>query len=400
MSSTPSCQAKNASTSASSSACLLTGLPTPWPARPSWCSRTGRSSWSPDAALQQRRHLAGVQRVDPGVALGRGEQHRRVAGAVDHVVVRRVGVQPGELLGDVGVAVLVGPQPGDEELREAHHVEQRHARTTRRGHRSGRCVRAAPTSSPPFEPPVDGQPLARRAARSPTSQSAAAWKSSNTFCLLARRPAWCHASPCSSPPRRPATAYSAAGRAPRRDRRRPRRRLGDGEAAVAGEDQRRVGADGSTSARWMRNSPISVPSSDGYVTCSTTSVGGTDVGRRRRRAPPLAAPSSTRRYTAGGASNVAERDERRAGRRGRRRATAPRPSPEVGDRWRRPRPVGRTTPRSVSTAVASRRPRARRRRADRARRARRRARARSSASAGRGRRAVRRRPGRSARRAS
>jgi hypothetical protein len=36
-------------------------------------------------------------------------------------------VDPRELLGDVGVAVLAGPQPGDEELREAHHVQQWHA---------------------------------------------------------------------------------------------------------------------------------------------------------------------------------------------------------------------------------------------------------------------------------
>ena len=33
--------------------------------------------------LQQRRHLAGVQRIDAGVALGGGEQHRRVLRAVD-----------------------------------------------------------------------------------------------------------------------------------------------------------------------------------------------------------------------------------------------------------------------------------------------------------------------------
>src|SRR3954470_20918320 len=53
--------------------------------------------------LQGGRHLAGVQRVDAGVALRRGEQDRRVARARLHVVVRRVRPQPLELLGHVRV---------------------------------------------------------------------------------------------------------------------------------------------------------------------------------------------------------------------------------------------------------------------------------------------------------
>ena len=71
--------------------------------------------------------------------------------------------------------------------------------------RSGRCVSAAPTSSPPFEPPeIDSwagvvQPPA-------ISFSAAAWKSSKTFCLRSRIPARCQSSPSSLPPRRPAIA--------------------------------------------------------------------------------------------------------------------------------------------------------------------------------------------------
>ena len=72
---------------------------------------------------------------------------------------------------------------------------------------SGRCVTAAPTSSPPFDPPHtasrDGDviPAAIR-------YSAAAWKSSNTFCLRSSIPARCHSSPSSLPPRSPATAYT------------------------------------------------------------------------------------------------------------------------------------------------------------------------------------------------
>ena len=40
------------------------------------------------------------------------------------------------------------------------------------------------------------------------SVSAAAWKSSNTFCLWSSIPARCHSSPSSLPPRRLATAYT------------------------------------------------------------------------------------------------------------------------------------------------------------------------------------------------
>ena len=80
-----------------------------------------------DAACSSAAILRACSGSTRRVALGGGEQRRRVGRAVDDVVVRRVGVQPGELLGDVGVAVLVGPQPGDQELREADHVEQRHA---------------------------------------------------------------------------------------------------------------------------------------------------------------------------------------------------------------------------------------------------------------------------------
>ena len=47
--------------------------------------------------LQRRGELARVQRVDPGVALEHGEQRRRVGGAVDDAVVRRVAEQPAEL---------------------------------------------------------------------------------------------------------------------------------------------------------------------------------------------------------------------------------------------------------------------------------------------------------------
>ena len=70
---------------------------------------------------------------------------------------------------------------------------------------SGRCVITAPMSSPPFDPPW----IARRLGLvhfSETRYSAAAMKSSNTFCLRAFLPASCHSRPYSPPPRRFATA--------------------------------------------------------------------------------------------------------------------------------------------------------------------------------------------------
>lgn len=76
-------------------------------------------------------------------------------------------------------------------------------------YRSGRWVMQAPTSRPPFDPPAiasfsfDVYLLSIR-------YSAAAMKSSNTFCLLASMPARCHSSPYSPPPRRFTMGIDAA----------------------------------------------------------------------------------------------------------------------------------------------------------------------------------------------
>ena len=72
---------------------------------------------------------------------------------------------------------------------------------------SGRWVIAAPTSSPPFDPP---QTASRAGDVTPVAMrcSAAAWKSSKTFCLRSSIPARCHSSPSSLPPRSAATAYT------------------------------------------------------------------------------------------------------------------------------------------------------------------------------------------------
>ncbi len=60
----------------------------------------------------------------------------------------------------------------------------------------------------------------------------------------------------------PGDGVHAAGGAPRREVGHPHRRLRDGETAVAGEDQRRVGRR-AMSARCATNMGILVPSSDG-----------------------------------------------------------------------------------------------------------------------------------------
>ncbi len=75
--------------------------------------------------LQGGAHLPGVQRVDPSVGLEDGEQRRRIGHALPHVVVGRVGVQPGELVGLLGGAVLDVPRRAQAEQLVADHVEQR-----------------------------------------------------------------------------------------------------------------------------------------------------------------------------------------------------------------------------------------------------------------------------------
>src|SRR4051812_21610375 len=70
---------------------------------------------------------------------------------------------------------------------------------------SGCCVRQAPTSNPPLDPPLiaifDGFDHPEVCSQRATEQ-----KSSKQFCLLARRPARHHSTPYSPPPRRFAKA--------------------------------------------------------------------------------------------------------------------------------------------------------------------------------------------------
>ena len=137
-----------------------------------------------------------------------------------------------------------------------------------------------------------------------TSQSAAAWKSSKTFCLRAAPPGVVPGLAVLEPAAQAGDGVDAAGRAPGGDLRRPDRGLGDGEPAVAVEDGGRVGP-GTTSSRWIRNIPIEVPSSDGYSTWLTsidgTAPSSTAAGnharpwRRRTRSRPSSARRTSRR---------------------------------------------------------------------------------------------------------
>ncbi len=71
--------------------------------------------------------------------------------------------------------------------------------------RSGRCVMHAPTSRPPLLPPWMAS-FSGAVYLFAISHSAAAMKSSKTFCFLQLRAGLVPASPYSPPPRRLATA--------------------------------------------------------------------------------------------------------------------------------------------------------------------------------------------------
>ena len=105
------------------------------------------------------------------------------------------------------------------------------------------------------------------------------------------------------PAAQPGDGVQPAGRAPRGDLRRPDRRLGDGEPAVAVEDRRRVGPGRDVGAVDRGTARSSVPSSDGYVDLADGEAAGQRA--RRRRSPPhgVAGRRPPTRHSAVGASN-------------------------------------------------------------------------------------------------
>ena len=148
--------------------------------------------------LQRRAQLAGVQRVDARVGVEHLEQHRRVARSRPARGGRAstTAASPSCSVSDAVPYSLVQVAPS----RTARSAPCRAAVPSTRPPRtaSGRCVTAAPTSSPPFEPPLMAS-CSGVVQPSSTSSSAAAWKSSNTFCLLL---AACRRGASPRPPRR------------------------------------------------------------------------------------------------------------------------------------------------------------------------------------------------------
>ena len=84
---------------------------------------------------------------------------------------------------------------------------------------SGRCVMHGADQQAAVAAALNRQ-LRRRVYLFAISHSAAAMKSSNTFCLLSFVPASCHSSPYSPPPRRLADRVHAAHLHPRQIARR------------------------------------------------------------------------------------------------------------------------------------------------------------------------------------
>jgi hypothetical protein len=94
----------------------------PWPALTSTRSQAGRSLVCWTAAVNLRACIGSTRS-----SLSAESMSRAGSGlSFGDMMVGRVGVQPGELGGDVGVAVLGDPRAAGAELGVADHVEQGH----------------------------------------------------------------------------------------------------------------------------------------------------------------------------------------------------------------------------------------------------------------------------------
>ena len=170
-----SCQVRNSISSVSSSTTLRDRLAPP--SARTGCvvvedDRTIRAR--PGRGLQQRGHLARVQRIDARVGVAAHQHHRRIFHALLHVLVRRVGADERETAAGSPPSRTPAPRSarpgsgGSAACRAAARCS-----TARRATQSGCCVSTAPTSSPPLLPPeiarrsrvvyaVVDQPLRRR----------------------------------------------------------------------------------------------------------------------------------------------------------------------------------------------------------------------------------------------
>lgn len=77
--------------------------------------------------LQPRCHFSSIHRIHAAIFIRREQGHRRIANAVDDVVIRRMGEKPFQFLGDIRRAIFLGPQVGDEKAVKPQHVQQRYA---------------------------------------------------------------------------------------------------------------------------------------------------------------------------------------------------------------------------------------------------------------------------------
>ncbi len=148
-------------------------------------------------------------------------------------------MQPGEVVDAAGVAVLGNPQLGDEEAVEAHHVEQGHGAVHRPADlralsQSGAHQQAAVAATTNGEAGPGGEALGHQPVGGGEEVVEAA--------LLVRS----HAGlvpvlAVLGPAADAGDGVDAAGVGHRHRHRRPRRAVGDGKAAVAGQQRRRVG---------------------------------------------------------------------------------------------------------------------------------------------------------------
>ncbi len=232
------------------------------------------------------------------------------------VVIRRVAPQERKVGGGVGAAVFRNPEAADGEAGDSAACRRpargRSRRRTDRGAGPGRrrpagrrCCRLRSRRVPRAARPVA------------SSHSAAAMKSSNTFCLRSRMPARCQASPYSPPPRRFATAMRAARVEPQKVRRIEGRRQADVEAAVSGEQHRIAGLKACTTIRRASLGTLVVQT---FRSAAVPAFGHEKHRDRRavfRRIPHLlgrrsrAGSNGSARWRIGASASVAARHDRR-----------------------------------------------------------------------------------------
>ena len=277
------------------------------------------------------RHLAGVQRIHASVAVEDGEQRRRVADPLAHVVVRRVGVAASRTRSaSSAVAVLVGPGRAEPELARSGPCRAAARRRRRRVQLGSLRQRRADEQSA-VRAAGDRELLGRRPAVRDQLLGRGVEVVEDVL-LVAEHPVAVPVLALLAAAAQVGDGVDAAGLDPGQDRRGVRRGQRDAEAAVAVQDGRtRPGR--AASAGEMTNMRTSVPSFDGYVDL----LGGDrrDVDRRRAARPRASSRRSRRRSGRSSAAWCGRCSRTRP--RGRPRDVSPSPAivPEPGSGHRR-----------------------------------------------------------------